>query len=261
MATVSNTWIKGWLRNKDFITNPKHEHYNRIIDELLIRLRAGKNTICTTVGEPRSGKSYFSFWLMCYMNWCYFGREEFNPENPDSKKILKECHFNEIRSFIRATLKPENRYRFLVFEEVSVSKNKMDYHKKELQNINKLEDIFGIDEVSTINTLPFLFTLEKTARLKTKLIFVAEIPFPGLRVISLHKRIMNQTTDKARIISLRYNWKNPPNIADKYPELMAKYEEEKQRFNRKQKMEWAEFSSDEIKSGSSTPGIKFTPST
>ena len=232
---LSERWEKAWLKNKPFISNQHHEYYNRLVDDQLNDLRSGKNTISVTVGRGRSGKSWFNVFFMCFMNWCYYGREEYEPSSSNIEP-LKDIYWS-VDDFIKASLRSENWFKFIVLEEQGVERYKMDYNKEGVKSVNKLEQIFGVDQTNTLNNLPFLFDIDKGTRLKANYIYV--ISRPSLKHFQLryYKKRTNETTEKAKFVFQRFVWDKLPDISKWYPELMAKYEEMKQQYNKKKKLE------------------------
>jgi hypothetical protein len=139
-------WKAGWLRDKPYCRNPKHEWFNPIIDNLVRDLNRGENRIILVVGTPRSGKSSFSLWLQCYMNWCYFGRSEYAPAS-ENIIPLNDVYW-KVDDFIEATKDPSNMNKFLTMEEQGAEQYKMDFLNKSsgLQAFDKLQQIFGVDK-------------------------------------------------------------------------------------------------------------------
>ena len=144
-------WRKGWLKNKNFIRNSKHEQFNPIIDKIVRDLQDGKNRTLAVVGERRSGKSCFSLWLMCFLNWCFYEREEYKPDKNNIKPILDL--YWKIDEFNKATRNPINFNKFITQEEQGVEQYVMDYHNRDLQAYNKINQVFGIDQLKPIITI------------------------------------------------------------------------------------------------------------
>ena len=148
-------WEKGWLRKKKYCYNRFHPMFNPTIDRIVRDLNRGQNRIILVVGTPRSGKSWFSIWLMAYMNYNYYGKIT----------TVKDLYW-EIEQFIEATRKEENRDKFITLEEQGIAQYKTQFFQKDVIGFDKITQIFGVDQTNLIINLPYIFDLVKGTRLK-----------------------------------------------------------------------------------------------
>lgn len=230
---VHDKWEKGWLRKKPMIYNPRHYLYNPVLDRIIRHLNKGQNIIIIIVGVPRSGKSWFSIWLMCYLNYNYYGKE------PDFNDI-----YWKVPKFLDATKNPANQQKFLVMEEQGVEQYKMNFASKELQGFDMLTQIFGVDETNIIVNLPYIFDLFKGTRLKAHLLLrTLKRSSNKVDVVSCGKA-MYITTEKAWY-EPKEMWNDVPSVHDiankemkaKCVEILQKYEEKKLNYNLEKKKE------------------------
>lgn len=236
---VQNRWELGWLKKKPPVFNPMHEWYNPTIDKILHHLKRGQNIIILVVGTPRSGKSAFSLWLQCYFNYCYFARTDYAPERTNLYP-LNDVYW-KIKGFIRATQDPENQNKFITLEEQGAEQYKMDFLNKSsgLQDFDKLQQIFGVDNTNLIINLPYIFDIQKGTRLKAHmLISMLRRSKTKVNAILCRRRI-NIVTDKASYIPTRTVWNNVPFVGDIYPDMYAQYEKLKKKYNADKKAELA----------------------
>lgn len=226
-------WKRGWLKNKPYCWNPEHPHYNPTIDKIVRDLNKGQNRIIILVGVPRSGKSWFSIWLMAFMNWCYFG---IMPSFDDIYWMIDD--------FIEATKNPKNKNKFIVMEEQGVQQYKSDWQKIDVIGFDKITQIFGVDNTNLIINLPYIFDLTKGTRLKGHyLLRTVKKSKTKVDIFSCPKR-MNLTTEKGYYsVKDSFHWVNVPNIFEipnkevrnKMIEIMEKYENKKLEYNLKKK--------------------------
>lgn len=232
-----NVWSKGWLKKKQYCYNEMHSHFNPLIDRIVRDLEKGMNRIIIIVGTPRSGKSWFSLWLMCFLNYCYYGRDEYKP-NPDNMNPLKDIYW-EIDDFIEATTKPENKNKFLIQEEQGVEQYAKDWHKDDVQDYDKLTQIFGIDNTNIIINLPYIFDLVKGTRLKGHYLLRSIRKSKKKVNIVMCRRWMNITTEKAKFVP-DFTWDNVPSVYEIFPSMTEEYEKIKLNYNNKKKQEFME---------------------
>lgn len=234
MKRTHEIWQKGWLKKKQFCINPKHSLYNPLIDTLVSDLNKGLNRTLAVVGERRSGKSSFSMWLMCFMNWCYYGREEYEPTKDNIKPILDL--YWKVNDFNNATKNPKNFNKFLTQEEQGVEQYVMDFHNQDLQSYNKINQIFGIDNTNPIINLPTMQTLFSQTRYQVHYV-LRTIKKSSKRVdVWFCKKWMNITTTKIKFYP-SFVWENVPFIEDYYPKLFRAYLKLKLKYNMEKKEE------------------------
>jgi len=224
---IEEIWVKEWLKNKPYCYNSNHAHYNPTIDHIIRDLNKGQNRIILIVGTPRSGKSWFSIWLMCYLNYCYYGK----------KTTVKDIYW-KIDDFLKATKNPDNWFKFITLEEQGVEQYAKDYWKEEVKDFDKITQIFGVDETNLIINLPYIFDLQKGTRLKGHyLIRALRIGKKRVDVVFC-KRRMNLVTDKAYFDSKnKTRWRNVPNCEKYFPNLIKDYETLKREYNALKKKE------------------------
>ena len=230
---IQDVWIEGWLKNKPYCYNYKHKNFNPLIDKVVKNLNIGLNQIIVVVGTPRSGKSFFSFWLMAYMNYCYFSREEYKPEK-DNISPLKDVYWS-LDDFINATKNPENQNKFITLEEQGVEQYKMSFFDEKTINFDKLTQIFGIDNTNLILNLPYIFDIFKGTRLKAHLLLRAIRKTKDRVNIILCEKKLNTVTDKAWFQPLD-TWENAPNVYNIYPKFIEEYIKMKLDYNLKKKI-------------------------
>lgn len=232
---VCDNWKQSWLKEKPYCYNPKHELYNPLIDKLLKDLNKGQNVIVITVGRPRSGKTYFSIWLMCFMNWCFFGRDEYEPKK-DNLEPLKDIYW-KLDDFVNATKKTENQNKFLVMEEQGVEQYAKDFWKEDVQSFDKLTQIFGIDNTNIIINLPYIFDIQKGTRLKAHYLYRTVKKSKKRVDIVLFEKKMSLSTEMAYFRNTGTVWEKIPNIENKFPKLVEEYEKMKKKYNETKKNE------------------------
>jgi hypothetical protein len=227
-------WVKGWLKEKEYCGNPRHNLFNPFIDNIILDLKNGQNRILLVVGTMRSGKSYFSLWYMCFMNWCYFGRDEYKPDS-DNIEPMKDIYW-DLDDFVEATKNPDNRDKFIMLEEQGLAQYKNDWFKTDVTNYDKITQIFGVDNTNLILNLPYIFDLFKGTRLKANYLFRAiRVSKTRIDVIMFPKR-MGLTTEKAYFSTKeRVRWYKFPNVKEIYPSLVDEYEKAKLLFNSRMK--------------------------
>lgn len=242
-------WKQGWLKTKEYCGNPKHELYQPIIDDIVRDLNIGLNRSLLVVGMPRTGKTHFSIWYMCYMNWCYYGREEYKP-SPDNIEPLKDLYW-DLDDFIEATKNPKNNDKWIVMEEQGLAQYKNLFWREDVTNYDKLTQIFGVDMTNPILNLPFVFDIVKGTRLKANYLFRTYRPKKNQVDVKMFPRVLSETTEKA-YFSKRdaVKWFDVPDIAKIYPRLIEEYEKLKKAFNLKKK---GEFTSKGIKRDDNSP--------
>lgn len=227
-------WDKNWLKYKEYCGNPKHNMFNPFIDDVVRDLKKGENRILLVVGTPRSGKSWFSLWYMCFMNWCYFGREEYKPDKHNIEP-LKDIYWN-LDDFLNATKKPENREKFILLEETGVTQYKNDWWKSDVVGFDKITQIFGVDNTNLIMNLPYVFDIFKGTRLKAHYMIRAYRISKKRIDLKMFPKVLSETTEKAYFnTSQRVRWINVPNIDNIYTDLVTEYEKLKEKFNSEQK--------------------------
>jgi hypothetical protein len=222
---VEEIWIKGWLKNKQYCYNFNHVHYNPLIDHLVRDLNRGQNRIIIIVGTPRSGKSWFSIWLMSYLNYCYYGK----------KTTIKDMYW-KIDDFLEATKDPVNWNKFITLEEQGVEQYAKDFWREEVKDFDKITQIFGVDETNLIINLPYIFDLTKGTRLKGHYLLRALRKKKDVVNIVMCKRRMNLTTEKAYYSPL-ITWEKIPNAEKFVPNIIKEYEKLKREYNAKKKDE------------------------
>lgn len=220
-------WKKGWLVKKPYCYNPAHPHYNPTIDKIIRDLNKGQNRIILVVGTPRSGKSWFSIWLMCYLNYNYYG------------KVTKlEDLYWQLDGFLKATKDPSNREKFICMEEQGVEQYAKDWYRTDVQGFDKITQIFGVDETNIILNLPYIFDLNKGTRLKAHyLIRTLRKTKQKINIVLHHKR-MTLTTEKAYYTPV-ITWQDVPNVyeipnknlKDKFVKVIKDYEKKKREYN------------------------------
>lgn len=232
-----NIWSPGWLKDKQYCYNDLHPKFNPLIDRIVRDLNKGMNRIIIIVGTPRSGKSWFSFWLQCFLNYNYFGRKEYKP-GPDNMNPLKDF-FWEVDDFIEATTNPANRNKFITQEEQGVEQYSKDWQNQDVQDYDKLTQIFGIDNTNIIINLPYIFDLNKGTRLKGHYL-LRSIRKSKKRVnIVMCRRWMNITTEKAKFVP-DFTWENIPDVSKLFANAVKEYENKKLEYNRRKKQEFLE---------------------
>ena len=225
-------WVKGWLKTKQFCFNRYHPHYNPVIDSIIRDLKKGLNRIIVIVGVPRSGKSWFSAWLMAYFNYNYYGIEEYLPSKNNIE--LKKDFFWKVPKFLEATKDPKYWNKFITQEEQGVEQYKMQFHDKNLQSLDKIQQLFGIDQTNIIINLPYIFDLFKGTRLKAHYILkVIRRSINRIDVI-MCKKWLSVTTEQAGFYP-DFIWDNIPSLNDYYPAFVHEYERMKREYNREMK--------------------------
>lgn len=227
-------WEKGWLRNKQFCYNSKHHMYNPIIDMIVRDLKAGKNRTLAVVGERRSGKSCFSLFLQCYFNWCFYGRDEYEPSKENLKPIFDL--YWKIDDFNNATKNPFNFNKFLTQEEQGVEQFIMEFQNKDLQAYNKINQIFGIDNTNPIINLPTIRSLYTHTRFQVNYILRTIRKSKNRVDVVLCKKWMSVTTEKIRFYPT-FVWERVPFIGDYYPKVYDAYIKLKLHYNKAKKEE------------------------
>lgn len=224
---VEEIWVKEWLRKKPYCYNPRHIHYNPMIDHIVRDLKKGQNRIILIVGTPRSGKSWFSIWLMAYMTYCFYGK----------KSSIKDMYWS-LDDFLEATKNPENWDKFITLEEQGVEQYAKEWYREDVKGFDKLTQIFGIDQTNLIINLPYIFDLNKGTRLKGHYL-LRTLRISSKRVdIVFMKRRMSLSTEKAYFDSKnRVTWCNIPNAQKYLPDMIKEYEILKQEYNKKKKEE------------------------
>ena len=227
-------WKKGWLRNKQYCWNTRHPLYNPLIDKIVKFLGKSQNVILIVVGTPRSGKSWFSIWLMCYMNFNYFRK----------LTTIKDIYW-EVDEFLEATKDTSNREKFITMEEQGLAQYKKTAHfDKKVQGYDKVLQIFGVDETNIIVNLPYLFDLYSGTAKKGHLLFRSiKKSKKRVNIVTCEKR-MTMTTEQAYYKPVD-TWENVPsvyNIHDrelrkKFVDILENYEKMKLDFNIKKKLE------------------------
>jgi len=225
MKHIQDIWVKKWLVNKPYCYNSAHHHYNPLIDRLVRDLNRGQNRIIIIVGTPRSGKSWFSLWLMTYMNYCYFGKET----------TVKDIYW-KLDDFLEATKNPLNQKKFITLEEQGVEQYAKDFWKSDVMGFDKVTQIFGVDETNIIINLPYIFDLNKGTRLKGHMLLRAFRKSKNrVNVVTCIRR-MNMTTEKAYYMPID-TWENVPSIYTINSELVNEYERVKREYNLSKKNE------------------------
>lgn len=231
---VTDKWDKGWLKKKEFVYNSKHEFFNPIIDKIVRDLNNGKNRTIAVVGDRRNGKSCFSLFLQCYFNWCYYGREEYEPSKDNIKPILDL--YWAVDDFNNATKNPINFNKFITQEEQGVEQYVMDFHDKKLQSYNKINQIFGIDNTNPIINLPTIRSLYSQTKFQVDYI-IRTIRRSKNRVDAiLCKKWMSVTTEDVKFFP-SFIWEKVPFIADYYPRVYKAYVKLKLFYNSQKKEE------------------------
>jgi len=230
--SIQHIWIKGWLKRKRFCYNHFHPHYNPIIDSIVRDLKKGLNRIIVVVGVPRSGKSWFSAWLMAYLNYNYYGIENYQPSKDNI--ILKEDFFWKVPKFLEATKSPKYWNRFITQEEQGVEQYKMEFYDKGIQSYDKLTQIFGIDQTNIIINLPYIFDLFKGTRLKAHYILNATRKSKNRIDVTMCKKWLSITTEQAKFYP-DFEWNDIPSLQDYYPAFVKEYERMKREYNRQMK--------------------------
>lgn len=234
LLKAHETWKRGWLMNKPFVFNKNHQWFNPVIDNIARDIKNGQNRIIILVGTPRSGKSWGSLWLQCYLNWCLYGRKEYKPD-PNNVEPLKDMYW-EINDFLKATKNPNNWKKFITLEEWGVADYKLDFQSEETKGQDKLLQIFGVDETNLIINLPYIFDLKKGTRLKGHYLLKFIRRSKTKVNVIFCKRWMSDTTEKAKFIR-KFTWEGFPNIYDIYPTLVDEYEKIKRKYNSEKKDE------------------------
>ncbi len=226
-------WRKGWLKNKPYCYNTQHNFYNPHIDKIIRDNQKGQNRVVVVVGTPRSGKSWFSIWLMCYLTYNFFGKES----------TVDDIYW-DLDKFIGATKEPENQKKWLVMEEQGIAQYKTQWFQKDVVAYDKLIQIFGIDETNILVNLPYLHDLQKGQRNKAQYLIRCMRKTKKRFNTVLCEKKMNLTTEKAYFKAID-TWENIPSVydvkneelRDKFIKILMEYEKKKIDFNSKQKDE------------------------
>lgn len=173
-------------------------------------------------------------WLMCFFNWCYYGREEYEPSKDNIKPIFDL--YWDIEDFNLATLDPNNINKFITQEEQGVEQYVMDFHDKKLQSYNKINQIFGIDNTNPIINLPTIKSLYSQTRYQVDYILRTKRISKNRVDVILCKRWMSVTTEDIGF-SPTFIWEKVPFIGNTYPRVYNAYIKLKLIYNQRKKQE------------------------
>ena len=177
-----------------------------------------------------------SFWLQCYFTYCYFADISYAPKESNLQP-LKDIYW-KLDEFIQATRNPENQNKFITLEEQGVEQYKMDFVNRNsgIQQFDKLQQIFGIDNTNLIINFPYIFDIQKGTRLKAHYLFRAKRKTKKRVNVVLCNKRMNVTTDKAYYKPSAV-WNNAPFVGDIYPDMFNEYVKMKLKYNLDKKEE------------------------
>ena len=119
----------------------------------------------------------------------------------------------------------------------SIEQYSKDWHKDDVQDYDKLTQIFGIDNTNIIINLPYIFDLVKGTRLKGHYLLRTVRKSKKIVNVVMCRRWMNITTEKAKFVP-DFTWNNVPNIEELYPRMVEEYERKKLEYNNRKKQEF-----------------------